>query len=135
MKKYAYYIRSQEGSEVIAFVENGTKTIRDHSTDWVTIKSALSYKIRGTITPDPITKDNLDVVLPFSRTTGSEGAGHWLSEYVLSFVIGTGYEDPRNMNLQAAQHFYQKAHGAVREAKKTLKRRNNRGGYINPHEF
>ena len=119
MKKYAYYVRSQEAKEVIAFLENKTKTIRDHSTDWDTIGSALGYKIRASIIPDALEIDNLDAVLPFTRSASVEGAGHWLSEHVLNFVIASGYEAPRNL----------------REAKKTLRRHNQSGGYIHPHEY
>ena len=134
MKKYAYYVRSQEAGEVIAFLENKTKTIRDHSTDWDTIGSALGYKIRASIVPDTLAIDSLDTVLPFTRGTG-EGAGHWLSEHVVNFVIGSGYEDPRNLNLQASQYFLTKSKLALREAKKTLRRHNQSGGFIHPHEY
>ena len=50
-------------------------------------------------------------------------------------VIGSGYEDPRNLNLQASQYFLTKSKLALREAKKTLRRHNQSGGFIHPHEY
>jgi hypothetical protein len=142
MKKYAYYLRDQEETTLIAFVENKTKTVRDVSTDWDTVTSILDYRIRANIVPDPILKDNKAVIIPFSRDGSganahdeSEGDGHWLAECVLYGIISQGYEDPRNLQLELAQYFGNKANASWRMAKKTARRRKQRGGYIHPHEF
>jgi hypothetical protein len=122
-KKYAYWVEREK----IAFVEETSETIGSHTSKWRTIQEdGLTARIYGTKTPESVVTGNLDTELPLP---------HFVDEAALNFIIASGYEDPRNLQPQAAQMFLAKVNGLLREAKKVFRKRKQSGGFIKPVDF
>jgi hypothetical protein len=122
-KKYAYYVDRDN----IAIVEDTSETIDTYESKWSTVSTTgLTFKVYGSEIPDDMSADGVGTEIPTI---------HNIQEYILNYLIAEGYQDPRNLVPQIAQQFLAKAKFFERQAKKEIRRRKQRGGFIKPVDY
>tara|TARA_Y100001963_G_scaffold155175_2_gene245642 strand:+ start:2153 stop:2551 length:399 start_codon:yes stop_codon:yes gene_type:complete len=128
-KKYGWFkefAASADGSEMLAIVENTSKTEGGVTDDWSAI-SATGINIRLEYSSAPvITGLSYDLAANIEK------------RYIKGIVdkaIASGYKDPRNMNLEAASYFENEYEKTVKKAKKHAKGHLLPTGRIIPQDF
>tara|TARA_R100000808_G_scaffold14629_1_gene34414 strand:- start:25406 stop:25786 length:381 start_codon:yes stop_codon:yes gene_type:complete len=122
-KEYAYWI---EGDN-ICFAEKKAETVNGVTSEWRTIATTgLKARIYGSAIPANLSTDAVNEEISFP---------HFIDEACLNHIISEGYQDPRNLNPELAVMFNQKSEGMLREARKTYRRKRQRGGFIKPYDY
>ena len=113
----------------IGIVEKATNAITkdSYTTDWQSISEVKDIRMYTISRDDDLTIDNLD--LTWTQIPNQ------FHETIVYKAIATGYKDPRNMELKAAQYFDQEYALGVKEAKKYSKSNYQSTGTIKPQDF
>ena len=113
----------------IGIVEKaGNSITKDgYNSDWQSISEAKDMRMYTISRDDDLTIDNLD--LSWTQIPNQ------FHETIIYKAIATGYKDPRNMELKAAQYFDQEYALGVKEAKKYSKSNYQTTGQIKQQDF
>lgn len=113
----------------IGIVEKATNsTTKDGwTTDWQSISEVKDLRMYTISRDDDLTIDNLDET--FTQIPAQ------YHETIVYKAIASGYKDPRNMELKAAQYFDQEYAMGVKEAKKFAKSNYQTTGTIKQQDF
>ena len=113
----------------IGIVEKAGQTVsKDGYTSlWQSISEVKDIRMYTISRDDDLTIDNID------QTWGQ--IPNQFHETIVYKAIATGYKDPRNMELKAAQFFDMEYALGVKEAKKYSKSNYQTTGQIQPRDF
>ena len=129
IQRYWYIDRGQGGRDRLGIVEKATSSTTKETitSNWASVSEVKDLRVYTIDSPADFETGDLTV-----EDTSIPKRYH---EALVSKVISTGYKDPRNMKIDAAQFFDGEYEKLVKKAKKHARSNMQTNGFIKQIDF